>query len=179
MPWEPRKDICVATFASSVGYNWPEQSGWVRSIRDGVRERGTYRSYQNMSLVSLCDLLSTGRQLWSVLFITNLKWNLFASLTTSNSTATNCIISYAQNATLLQPVVFLTGIDQFLITSGDRLSQRKLPTSATFSSVIISTGLRVEGPKIRSCSSIIFSFPDCPYSFLGPPSFLYGFGHQE
>jgi magnesium-transporting ATPase (P-type) len=153
--------------------------GRVRSIRDGVRERETYGSYQNMSLLTLWDLLSTGHQLWGVLFITNVKWNLFASLSTSNTTATNCIISYAQNTTLLQPIVFLTGIHQFLIASGDRLSQRKLPRSTTSSLVIISTMLRVEGPKIRSCSSIVFSFPDCPDSFLGPPSFLYIFGHQE
>jgi hypothetical protein len=165
-------------FLNRIQLTWTE---WVEfvALATTFGRGGHNRSFQNVSLLSLCGLLSTGRQLWCVSFVTTLKWNLFAYLTTSNTTANNCIISYAQKATVLQPSVFLTGIHQFLITSGDRLSQRELPGSTTNSSVIISTMLRVEGPKMPSRSSIVFYFPDRPDFFLGPPSFLYSFGHQE
>jgi len=59
---------------------------------------------------SLRDLLSTGRHLLTVSFVTSLKSNLCTALTTRNITGNECINSHAQNTTVLLTHVFWTGI---------------------------------------------------------------------
>ena len=64
------------------------------------------------SVINTC-LLSTGHHLLSVSFVTSVKSNLWAAITTKNTTDNNCTTLHVQNATLLQPNVFLTRIQQF------------------------------------------------------------------
>jgi hypothetical protein len=63
-----------------------------------------YRSCQKYESVSLSDL-PTGRHLLGVLFVTNLKSNLFTAATVHNTTDNNCTNSHAQNTAALQPNV--------------------------------------------------------------------------
>jgi hypothetical protein len=70
---------------------------------------GTYRSYQKHESLSLHDLLSTGRHLIRVSFVTRLKSNLCAALNTQNTTGNN-FNSHAQNTTALHSILFLTEI---------------------------------------------------------------------
>ena len=52
-----------------------------------------------------------------VLSITSQKANLCTVLLTQNTAENNCIISQAQNTTVLKPNVFLTGIHWLLVTN--------------------------------------------------------------
>ena len=68
--------------------------------------RKTCRSCQKHESLSLHGLLSTGRHLLRVSFITRLKSNLCIALATHNTTENNYISSNAQNTTAFQPKVF-------------------------------------------------------------------------
>lgn len=54
----------------------------------------------------LHDILSTGRSLLGVSFITRLKSNLCTSITTQNTTRNNYVITHTQNTTAFQPSLF-------------------------------------------------------------------------
>jgi len=53
------------------------------------------------------DILSIGRSLLGVSFITSLKSNLCTSVTTQNSTRNNYVITHTQNTTAFEPRLFL------------------------------------------------------------------------
>jgi hypothetical protein len=69
-------------------------AAWIESVNtDDKWGGGTYRSCRRRESLSLPDLLSTGRLLLRVLFITSLKPILCTALTTQNATENKCITS--------------------------------------------------------------------------------------
>ena len=115
-------------------------TAWVESLNTRDDGRGkTYRSCQKLESISLHDL-STGRHLLGILFISSRKSNLCRTVTTQNTTESNCVMSHAQNTNALQPNVFLSGIHRLLATNEGRsavLPQRKRPRSTANSAVSI------------------------------------------
>jgi hypothetical protein len=85
-------------------------TAWVESLYTRDKGQGKNIQCKEHESLSLYDLLSTGRYLLDVSFITILMSNLCTALTTYNSTKNNFIISHAQNTTALETNVFLTGI---------------------------------------------------------------------
>ena len=71
------------------------------------------------------EFLSSGCHLLGVSFATSLKPNLLTNLTTLNTTENNCIISYAQNTTLLQTKAFYWNVQVTIQqqSSGPRVAQ--------------------------------------------------------
>jgi hypothetical protein len=95
--------------------------------------------------------------LLGVSFITNLKPNLFTALNIQTTTENNCIISYAQNTTALQPNVFLTGTLRLLDTKNGRSTffrdthcQGQLQTPQSVSSTYTNT-IRIKSHIIHTC----------------------------
>jgi hypothetical protein len=80
--------------------------------RDG-RQGKTYGSCHKDEFLSQRDLLSTGRHLLDVLFITSLNWNLWTYVGSRNTRENSCIISHAQSTAVLQSSAFFTGIHFF------------------------------------------------------------------
>ena len=69
-------------------------TAWVESLNTRDDGRGkTYRSCQKLESISLHDLLSTGRHLLGMLFISSRKSNLCRTVTTQNTTESNCVMS--------------------------------------------------------------------------------------
>jgi hypothetical protein len=67
----------------------------------------SYRSSQKrVSHQLLRDILSTGRSLLGVSFITNLKSSLCTSVTTQNTTGNNYVVTHTQNTTAFQSSLF-------------------------------------------------------------------------
>jgi hypothetical protein len=94
---------------------------WVetRNIREHGR-RTTYRSREKHEPILVHDLLSTGRHLSGVPFVTSLKLNLCTALATQNATENKCVSSHSQNTIALQPNVFLTAIRRSPVTNMGR-----------------------------------------------------------
>jgi len=86
------------------------RTGWVQSLdtREDIRGK-TYRICQKQKSLLLREFLSTGRNVFDVLFTISLKQNITQALTTKNTIVKNYIITntHAQNTNVLQLNVFL------------------------------------------------------------------------
>ena len=96
-------------------------TAWAGSLntRDDDR-RKAYRSCQKHESLSPHDLLSTGRRLLGLSFITSLKSNSCTVLTRYSTTENKFIILQAQNTTVLQPNALLTGLHGLVFISKGR-----------------------------------------------------------
>jgi hypothetical protein len=77
-------------------------------IRDGGRGKHI-NLVKNMSVLSLHDVLPTGRHMLKVSFIISLKPNSCTAVTTQNTIENKHVILHALNTVALQARLFLTG----------------------------------------------------------------------
>jgi len=94
----------TATLFYSKECSWLTRHGKSPNSRDDGG--GKHRSCQKHEPVSLLDLLATDCRLLGILFITSLKSNLCAAVTTQNTTENNPVMLLPQNTTALEPNVF-------------------------------------------------------------------------
>jgi hypothetical protein len=100
---------------------------WIKSFSLATTVEGKQKSSQKRESLSLYDLLTTGRHLSDVSFITSWKSNLPIAVTTQNTTEHNRITSNAQHTTYNSRQWIESGTYRLLVISGGRFSPTPPP----------------------------------------------------